>query len=239
MFDYQEILNSLPMDQIAAQVGEPQAEVESAVRNALPALLMGMGANAQDPAGEASLAAALKDHDPSLLENGVDLNRIDPNEGAKISHHIFGQNEDAVMNQLGGLGGGNALIQKLIPILAPIVMAWLAGKFMGRDQAQGQPQQAPQGRSGGGVLGDILGQVLGGGSGQQTAPPPQTQTQQREPQFRAPDTSGSGSGAPTMPFPDDTNPQPQTQQTNQPSGGGLGGGVLGQILGDLLGGGRR
>ncbi|HHT12064.1 MAG TPA: DUF937 domain-containing protein [Propionibacterium sp.] len=238
MFDYQEILNSLPMDQIAAQVGEPQAEVESAVRNALPALLMGMGANAKDPAGEASLAAALKDHDPSLLEGGVDLNRIDPNEGAKISHHIFGQNEDAVMNQLGGLGGGNALIQKLIPILAPIVMAWLAGKFMGRDERQGQPQQAPQGRSGG-VLGDILGQVLGGGSGQQTAPPPQAPQQQREPQFRAPETSGTGSGAPTMPFPEDTNPQPQTQQTNQPSGGGLGGGVLGQILGDLLGGGRR
>lgn len=238
MYDYQEILNSLPMEKIAAQVGEPQAEVESAVRNALPALLMGLGANAQDPAGEASIANALKKHDPSLLDGGVDLSQIDTSDGAKISHHIFGQNEDAVMNQLGGLGGGNGLIQKLMPILAPIVMAWLAGKFMGADERQGQPQQSPQGRSGGGILGDILGQVLGGGSGQQAPPPPAPQ-QQREPQFRAPQTSGTGSGAPTMPFPDDTNPQPQTQQTNQPSGGGLGGGVLGQILGDLLGGGRR
>ncbi|MDO5677384.1 MAG: DUF937 domain-containing protein [Propionibacteriaceae bacterium] len=238
MFDYQEILNSLPMDQIAAQVGEPQAEVESAVRNALPALLMGMGANAQDPAGEASLASALRQHDPSLLDGGIDLSAIDLEDGRKISHHIFGANEDAVMNQLGGLGGGGGLIQKLMPILAPIVMAWLAGKLMGTDERQGQPQQAPpqapQGRSGGGILGDILGQVLGGGSGQQ-APPAQA-PQQREPQFRAPEAPSGD--APSMPFPD-ANPQPQTQQTNQPSGGGLGGGVLGQILGDLLGGGRR
>lgn len=235
MFDYQEILNTLPMDQIAAQVGEPQAEVESAVRNALPALLMGMGANAQDPAGEASLASALRKHDPSLLDGGVDLSRVDTNDGAKISHHIFGSNEEAVMNQLGGLGGGNALIQKLIPILAPIVMAWLAGKLMGQDERQGQPTPQSQGRAGGGILGDILGQVLGGGASPQQAPPPQTP--QSEPQFRSPQTSSTG-GAPTMPFPD-SDPQPQTQQTNQPSGGGLGGGVLGQILGDLLGGGRR
>ena len=80
MLDYQEILNNLPMDQIAQQVGEPQAEVENAVRNALPALLMGLGANAQDPAGEASLASALKDHDPSLLE--VPEVIADPDQGA-------------------------------------------------------------------------------------------------------------------------------------------------------------
>ena len=36
----------------------PPEDVEAATRNALPALLMGMGANTQDPAGEASLASA-------------------------------------------------------------------------------------------------------------------------------------------------------------------------------------
>ncbi|MBB1509221.1 DUF937 domain-containing protein [Tessaracoccus sp. MC1756] len=235
MFNYEEILDDLPMDQIAHEVGEPRAEVENAVRNALPALLMGLGANAQDPAGEASLARALQDHDPALLRGGVNLSQVDTAEGAKISHNIFGRNEEAVVNQLGGLGGGSGLIQKLIPILAPIVMSWLAGKFMGRDERQGQPEATPTGRGGGG-LGDILGQVLGGGRGEQ-APPPSTP--QTDPQFRAPAPTNTP-GAPTMPFPDeDENPLPQTQQTNQPSGGGLGGGVLGQILGDLLGGGRR
>ncbi|GAA4901990.1 hypothetical protein GCM10025789_20800 [Tessaracoccus lubricantis] len=231
MFNYEEIIEELPMDQIAHQVGEPRSEVENAVRNALPALLMGMGANAQDPAGEASLARALQDHDPGLLRGGVDLASVDTADGAKISHHIFGRNEQAVINQLGGVGGGSGLIQKLIPILAPIVMSWLAGKLMGRDERQGDAGQ----RSGGG-LGDILGQVLGGNRDEPAAPP---STEQTNPQFRAPEPSNRP-GAPTMPFPDDNeNPLPQTQQTNQPSGGGLGGGVLGQILGGLLGGGRR
>ena len=229
MYDFNELLSSLPIDQLANQVGESPADVEAAVRNAVPALLMGMGANAQDPAGEASLMSALSDHDPSLVQGGIDLSRVDPNDGAKITHHIFGNNEDQVINQLGGLGGGNGLIQKLLPMLAPLVMAWLAGKLMGGGQSQGQPQTAP--RSGGGGLGDILGDLLGGGGGaaQQQAPRAQ------QPQFRKPDYSQQDSGTPQMRIPE---PEPQVQQTRQ-ADNPLGGGILGDLLGGLLGGGRR
>lgn len=235
MFDYQELLNVLPMDQLAAQVGESREDVESAVRNALPALLMGMGANAQDPSGEASLANALQSHSPSLLQGGVDLSQVDSSDGAKITRNVFGDNEDAVVNQLGGLGGGSGLIQKLMPILAPIVMSWLAGKLMGIDERQGQGTQQPtQTSTGGGILGGILGQILGRGAAG-TAPQIQ-QPQQAEPQFRQPQPQTGDT--PSMPFPDASSRQPQQDQP----GGGLGdvfGGGLGSILGDLLGGGRR
>ncbi|AQP44383.1 DUF937 domain-containing protein [Tessaracoccus flavus] len=231
MYDYNELLNSLPIDQLASRVGESPAEVESAVRNALPTLLMGMGANAQDPAGEASLRSALSQHDPSLVQGGVDLGRVDPEDGRKITHHIFGSNEDQVINQLGGLGGGNALIQKLLPILAPIVMSWLAGKLMGRDEAQSQTQQAP----GGGGLGDILGQILGGGQ----AAPQQQAPRAQQPKFRTPDFSDQGGAEPQMRMPEPDAPRAQPRQDQQAADNPLGGGVLGQILGGLLGGGRR
>lgn len=48
MYDYNELLSNLPIDQLANQVGENPAAVQEAIQNALPALLMGLGANAQD-----------------------------------------------------------------------------------------------------------------------------------------------------------------------------------------------
>lgn len=232
MFDYDELLSTLPIDQLAQRVGASPEEVEAATRNALPALLMGMGANTQDPAGEASLASAIGQHDPRLVQGGVNLDEVDERDGAKIAHHVFGDNEEQVVNQLGGLGGGNALIQKLLPILAPIVMSWLAGKLMGADERQGQPRQSPS--SGGGGLGDILGQILGGG-----AATPQAQQQPEpssQPQFRVP-TGQADDGTLRMPEPEAQQRQAPPQQ--QPVPGGLGGGILGDILGGLLGGGRR
>jgi hypothetical protein len=243
MFDLDELLTTLPLDELAQRVGATPEEVEAATRNALPALLMGMGANTQDPAGEASLASALGQHDPRLIQDGVNLDEVDEADGAKIAHHVFGDNEEQVINQLGGLGGGNALIQKLLPILAPIVMSWLAGKLMGMDRAQGQPQasqpqasqpQASQPTSGGG-LGDILGQILGGGAAAPQAPQaPQAQAPQEQPQFRVPTQDD---GALRMPEPQAQPTQSQPQSQSMP--GGLGGGILGEILGGLLGGGRR
>ena len=234
MFDFDELLSTLPIDQLAQRVGASPQEVEAATRNALPALLMGMGANTQDPDGEASLASAIGQHSPQLVQGGINLDDVDEADGAKIAHHVFGDNEEQVVNQLGGLGGGNALIQKLLPILAPIVMSWLAGKLMGRDEAQGQPQQ--QSPTGGGGLGDILGQILGGGAAAPQAQAPRAEPS-AQPQFRLP-TAGPDDGTLRMPEPESRPTQTQAQQ--QPTvPGGLGGGILGDILGGLLGGGRR
>ena len=57
-----EILADIPIGQLAAQLGVDEATAEAATRQAIPALLGGLQANAEDPAGAASLAGALGDH---------------------------------------------------------------------------------------------------------------------------------------------------------------------------------
>ena len=58
---------------------------------------------------------------------GVDLDQVDTGDGEKIVRNVFGSNEEAVVNQLGGIGGLDAgMIAKLLPMLAPLVMSFLA-----------------------------------------------------------------------------------------------------------------
>lgn len=161
MSEIDNILSQIPMDQVAQQLGVDRGQAEQATRTALPALLGGLAANAQDPAGEASLGQALSQHDPGLL--GSDLSAVDTNDGQKIVQNIFGGQTDGVVSQLGRVqgAGSSQLISKLLPILAPIVMAYLARKLQGGG-GQGLPGGAGQSMGGGG-LGDVLGQGAGGG----------------------------------------------------------------------------
>jgi hypothetical protein len=159
MSDLDELLAQIPMDQLASQLGVSEEEASAAAKAAIPALLGGMGANAADPNGLASLESAVAQHDGSLLDGGIDLSQVDTTDGGKIVRHVFGDNEDAVVNQLGGLGGGGAsTITKLLPLLAPLVMAFLGKKLMSGGSSG-------SGSSSGGGLGDLLGGLLGGGGG--------------------------------------------------------------------------
>lgn len=145
-----DILAQIPLAELAGQLGMDEAEAEQAVRQAVPALLGGMQANAQDPGGAASLEKALAQHSGDPFE-GLHLDQIDTTDGGKIVDHVFGDNSDQVVNRLGG-----GMMGKLLPLLAPLVMSWLAGKFTGSAQA------APSG-SGDGGLDDLLGGAAGGG----------------------------------------------------------------------------
>ena len=148
-----EIMQQIPLAQLASQLGTDEQTAGAAVQQALPALLGGLQANAQDPAGAASLEGALGQHSAGLIDGGVNLDQVDPNEGQKIVGNIFGGNTDGVAQTLGNsLGGGDQsdLMRRLLPLLAPIVMSYLA-KRMG-------------GGAGGGVLGSLLGGALGGGA---------------------------------------------------------------------------
>ncbi len=220
MTDYDEILNQVPIDELAAQLGVDRSEVQQAAETALPALLGGLQANAADPAGASSLMAALSDHQSPVSS----LGDVDQADGQAIVGNIFGGNTDQVVNQLGGLGSGGSgsgmggLVQKLLPILAPIVMSWLANK-MG---------------SGG------LGSVLGGGSAA-----PQTQTD-GGPLF--PGGQGAGSGPVQPPAGAGGSSNPLQDILGQVLGGAAGGSggsvggagdILGGLLGGLLGGGKR
>lgn len=209
-----DILHSLPMDQLARQLGVDEATAAQATSLALPALLGGLQANAGDPGGAQSLMGALGQHSGSMFDQGVDLERVDTEDGAKISSHIFGSNEDQVVHALGGAGGGavgGQLIKRLLPMLAPIVLSYLARQMQGRGSAGssgsggsggGASLPTPQGgqREAGapGSLQDMLGQVLGGAAGGAAAQTGREQSQ----------SQGSGS-------------------------------IITDLLGGLLGGGRR
>lgn len=218
MSEINELLSQIPMNEVAAQLGVDEQTARQAVEAAAPALVQGMGANAQDPAGARSLASALDGHASAPGINS--LAEVDQQDGAKIVRNVFGSNEEAVVNRLSGAQPaiGGDLIAKVLPILAPLVLKWLASKwtqrggsasgsggsggsggtgqaprnFPTRDDAPAQPQpepkQAPEQQSGG--LGGGLGDLLGQVLG------------------------------------------------GSKSGGGLGGG-LGDLLGGLLGGGKR
>jgi len=178
-----EILSQIPLDQLAQQLGVDEATAEQAVRQAVPALLGGMEANARDPGGAASLERALGQHAGSPLE-GLDLGSIDTADGNAIVGNVFGDNSEQVINKLGGDTGGSNLMAKLLPILAPIVLNMLAGNFLRQGQGQGGPGQATgpmpssgsasgledligsaTGGGGAGGTGDLLGGLLGGSGG--------------------------------------------------------------------------
>lgn len=147
-----DILQSLPLDQIAQQVGANPQEVEQAAQSALPALLGGLQANAQEPSGASSIIEALGQHQGDLLDGGVDLGQVDSADGEKIASHIFGSNEEQVYSALGGSGAGGGLIKKLIPILAPIVLSYLAKQVGGGSS------------KGGGLISSVLEEILKGAS---------------------------------------------------------------------------
>jgi len=156
----EEILSQISMGQLADQLGTDEASAERAARQAVPALLGGLQANAQDSGGAVSLEHALSRHSGMSLE-GLDLGSVDTDDGEAIVGNVFGDNTDQVINKLGGQSGDAGIMSKLLPILAPLVMSWLAGKFFGQ---QGQSSPAPAGGSGGG-LDDLIGGATGGGSG--------------------------------------------------------------------------
>lgn len=172
MAAYDDIIANIPISDLARRLGVDETTARQAVDEALPALLGGMGANAQDPAGAASLERAVQQHPARLFEGGVNLDEVDEQDGDKIVHNVFGANTDQVVQKLGSTdgGGGQGIIQKLLPILAPIVLSFLASQFAKRQQGGGaDPAQADAPTGGGGGIGDILGGLLGGGGSTSSA----------------------------------------------------------------------
>ena len=159
-----DLFSRLPIGQIADKLGVDQDTAARAVAVALPTILGGMKANADDPRGADRLAKALADHDD---DDDFDVASVDEADGRKIVKHVFGKEQDAVVDrlanapQLGGLSSG--LLVKLLPLLAPLIMKFLGGMFSGKRAAPSRAA-ASEDRPGGGI-GDILGGLLGGGSG--------------------------------------------------------------------------
>ncbi|HET9020590.1 MAG TPA: DUF937 domain-containing protein [Ornithinibacter sp.] len=232
-----DILGALPADQISQQVGASPDEVRTAAAAVLPALLGGLQANAGDPSGADSILQALGQHDDDLLTGGADLSAIDEEDGSAIASHIFGDQQDEVVDRLGGLpavggsGAGGALVRKLLPILAPMVLSWLANRVL----KGGGPAGGGGPVGGGGATG-------GGGTGGTTSVPTGT-----SPSLPGGGTGGAPGGLQDMlrdVLGSATGAGAGTASGSGPASGGSAGGfdpgsIIGDVLGGILGGGRR
>ncbi|MFD6896729.1 DUF937 domain-containing protein [Rhodococcus sp. NPDC060086] len=171
MASLDELISQVPIDQVAQKLGVDTATAETAVRAALPTLVGGLDANAQDAAGAASLMSAVNKHSGStILDNGVDVAKVDTADGNKIVANVFGNNKDQVISTLGSVNGsgGKDLIAQLLPILAPIVLSYIAKQITGGSASTTAPTTTTASAGNQGVLGDLLGGLLknaAGGSG--------------------------------------------------------------------------
>lgn len=150
-----DLLGSLPIDQIASKLGVDRDTAQKAVTEGGATILTGLERNARTPGGSAAIEKALGTH---AGRESVDLDSVDTADGQKILGHIFGGQEQQVAQKLtqepktAGIDFGT-----LLPMLAPIVMGALAKK-----QAGGRSAGAS---SSSGGIGDLLGGMLGGAGG--------------------------------------------------------------------------
>ncbi|MFZ4893846.1 DUF937 domain-containing protein [Plantibacter sp. Mn2098] len=170
MSSLEELISQLPIGDIANKLGVDSGTAEAAVKQALPALLGGLEANAKD-GGADSIAKAVEQHGTSLVDGGVSLDDVDTADGEKIVDHVFGDKKQDVVAALGNTQPAAAaspisgdLIGKLLPMLAPVVMSFLAKQFQGKSAASDATAAEPA-SSGGGGIGDVLGGLLGGLTG--------------------------------------------------------------------------
>ena len=161
------------MAKIATELNTDEAGAQKAVGAALPALLSKLKANADDPVKAEQLATAVnRDHDGAILDSAGDrvgglLGGADQT-GSKIIGHVFGDEADAVHEQVAAAAGiDKGKAAGLLATLAPLVLGALGkfGQASGGVQAQGLSGMLGGLLSGGGGLGDMLGGLQGGGGG--------------------------------------------------------------------------
>ena len=222
-----DILGALPADQISQQVGATPDEVRTCAAAVLPALLGGLQANAGDPSGAGSILQALGQHDDDLLTGGADLSAIDEQDGTAIASHIFGDQQDEVVNRLGALpavggsGVGRRPGEEAAPdprtdgaVLArqPGAQGWRRRPRWWQPRPSRPTLAVAAGRGGGstpGSLDDLLRDVLGSAAG----------------------SAGSGGGSAAR--------VRCRAAVRRRARGFDPGSIIGDVLGGILGGGRR
>jgi hypothetical protein len=164
MTDLSGLIDLIPIDDIAKKLNVDPSVAESAVKTALPAIVSGLAANAQDSGGAASLEKALQSH------TGKKVSIDDSSDGEKIVKHVFGAKKEEVTKAVASKSNATQeIIAKVLPIIAPIVLSWLATQFLsGKTTStveKGTPAKKATTTSSGGI-GDILGGLLGSSQGQ-------------------------------------------------------------------------
>ena len=163
-----DLLNQIPVADIASKLGADQGEVTQAIQTLVPTLLGTLHENVQaDDIDSVQLEkTVIAEGQTDLLDGGVNVDQLDENQGNQMIASLFGGNDtNQVASALAGGGApGGDLIKRLLPMLAPIVLAYVGKQFSQRQSGAGAQAQAAPGGGGGGI-GDVLGSILGGASG--------------------------------------------------------------------------
>lgn len=166
MAGLEDIINMLPIDEIASKFGVDRSTAQQAIQEGGATILSGLQYNAQTPEGASAIEQALNKHAGNVGDGTIDINSIDVDDGGSILGKIFGQEKQDVVQALNQEQRTASIdFAKLLPMLAPVVMGILANKMKPNQQVEQAQQQQPQ--ADGGMLGTILGGLLGGGNTQQ------------------------------------------------------------------------
>jgi len=162
MTDLSGLINQIPIDDIAKMIGVDPSVAEAAVAVAVPAMVGGLSANAQDAGGAKSLEAALGKH----TTTSTSIDKIDTADGQKIVKHVFGAKQKDVVAAAAdkaaapGIDMG-PIVAQVLPIIAPIVLAYLAKQLtQGSGAAAAPAAPATPAPSTSGGIGEILGGLM-------------------------------------------------------------------------------
>jgi len=112
MSDLDDLINQIPVADIASKLGVNEGEVNSAIKTLVPALVGGVQQNVDTKdIDSSSLESAVTQQGASgLLDGGVSVDQVDAKQGDQIVSKIFGGNDSGqVASALSGTGAGTAI----------------------------------------------------------------------------------------------------------------------------------
>ena len=158
------MLSQSSVNSVSGKTGLSNKQIQKLVMLALPILIKYMTKNASSGDGALSLLGALSQHKNN---NSMDqqLKDADEDDGAKIIHHILGNKETAVTQDLSAQTGlGTDQIHQVLSIMAPGLMSGVsnAAEASAAEAAQAADTQKPVNPlssllTGGGIFGSLLG----------------------------------------------------------------------------------
>ena len=163
------LLSEESINGVGERAGASSDQVRGVLGSALPLLLNGANAQANDAATASGFAGALQQHAQSDTSNlGSFLGGVDMIDGAKIVAHLLGANTAAQTQTVAQQNNiSSATTGNILATVAPLLMS-LIGQQSGNEANSGLGVSGIMGSLlGSGDMSSLLGGLLGGGTAQQ------------------------------------------------------------------------
>ena len=159
------LLSNSSLGSLSNNTGVQKPELSKLLILALPLILKYMTSNSQSQSGLSSLFGALGAHqNRGTVESQIE--NADTEDGQKILGHIFGNDEDQVVNQLAKESGVDAGdVMNVLGTIAPYVMSGLSAATQSAHTQQTSGVDLSDGLD----VGDLM-SMFGGSAVQQQAP---------------------------------------------------------------------